>query len=59
MKELKERIKKAGILQNWIAEKINVSSVTLNQWLVETRVIPDDKKAEIKEIITKIEKATK
>ncbi len=59
MKELKERIKKAGILQNWIAEKINVSSVTLNQWLVETRVKPDDKKAEIKEIITKIEKATK
>lgn len=58
MRELKMRIKKAGIMQNWLAEKIGVSSVTLNQWLTDVRDMPDNREKQIKDIITKIEKAT-
>ena len=58
MKELKQRIKDAGIIQSWLAKKIGVSPVTLNQWLVETRAMPDDKKTKIIEIVVKVEKAT-
>lgn len=49
-----DQINKSGVKKSWLAEKICVSNIMLSHWLNGTRSMPDDKKKEIKSILTKL-----
>ena len=53
MKELKKRLKKAGITRKELAKKLGVSYNYLNYWLNEFGEIPDEIEKKIERILKK------
>lgn len=51
MEKLKDALKKRGIKQNWLAEKIGVSKVTVNLWCTSKRRISDIHRIAIEKLI--------
>lgn len=51
MEKLKDALKKRGIKQNWLADKIGVSKVTVSLWCAKNRRISDVHRIAIERLI--------
>jgi len=54
MKQLKEKIQKSGLKQNFIAEKVGVGNSHLTMMLNGNAVMPEDVRNKINELLSKV-----